>query len=176
MSIVDPLNADELAKISKLITDNFLQRSEYRALPKDILDIYCQANTPDELYKTLTKPETFACVVKVDEVTTGVIVCRVSRGSDITTNVQIRRLHAALNSEVSGVGKALLSAAAFMARDNGIYVLSTTASLPARTYFEHLGWQGNLITTKYSLKSENLHVQLPQFLCYFDILDDFQGF
>ncbi len=167
----------EVAAVSQMVQTNFSSHPEYADLPRQVIVKYLEANSPEKLLEALQTKGSISFVLMQESTPLGLILCRVAqdeRGSCL----QIRRLHASLlakEKNVLGVGKSLLNMAASTAMKLGICRLSTTASLPAKSYFEHLGWDGKVAETNYPLEDGQI-VSLSQFCCEFYLDNSFEGF
>jgi len=176
--IVRPFNyrePSELINVSNLICTNFLKRSEWGMMHKDLIALYSQANSPESLYETMKKPGTTGFIIENNDILLGVIIMRPNKYADGSCDLQVRRLHTSFEAmDYKGVGKTLLTIAAVDASLHNIPTLMTTASMPARGFFEKLGWNGNIIQTHYTLAEED--IVLPQFQCTYQIPQNFKKF
>lgn len=168
-------NFAELHEASTLIAKNINERPGYKQLPKEVLQLYREANTTDNLYQTMLKKGMFSYVAyEAHKKMLGIVVVCLNQW-DEPQHVQLKRLHR-LPQGVKGIGKALLNTCVAVACRNGISRLTADAAMPARSFFEHLGWHGLIVETPYKLSGSNDIVQLPQFKCSFEMKDDFEGF
>ncbi|NDD53385.1 hypothetical protein EBZ39_05845 [bacterium] len=166
----------ELARVSALMLENFKNDEGYRSLPPEILALYVAANRPENLLLTMQTPGTFGYVLLANGDVEGIVILR-PVSSEEGPILQVRRLHASLSGRrrYKGIGKTLLAICAAAAYTRRIPTLMTTASLPAREFFQHLGWQGALIHTPYQVETAQLTVLLPQFKCTLDVAGQMQG-
>ena len=178
---LNPEIYNELEKAHRLIVHNFKMRPEYRAMAPEIIELYMQANTPDNLRDSLQKDGTI-CFVIADQMDDfkGIVLAQYNYYPNGDRNMQICRLHASLSSNgYKGIGKTLLNACALHAYAHNVQILMTTASMPAQSFFENLGWQGSVIQTPYPiLRSDSVAstILLPQYQCQFLLTPQFQGF
>jgi len=78
-----------------------------------------------------------------------------------------------LASAITDVAQTLAPVVVDAALHN-IPTLMTTASMPARGFFEKLCWNGDVIQTHYPIAEKD--VVLPQFQCVYQIPKDFKDF
>lgn len=168
-------SSSELIKISKLICANFVKRSGWDLMSDDIIRLYLQANSPEALYETMSKPGTKGYVIEDKDMILGVVILRPNQIGGKVNDLQVRRLHVNFEAiNYKKIGTVLLTIAAVDAFLNNIATLITTASMPARGFFEKLGWDGQVIESQYCIEKKG--VVLPQFKCAYAIPIDFQGF
>lgn len=167
----------EITEVSKLILNNFDHRTEYKLLPQQVLDLYRQSNAPASLHEALSTPQTYAFVISKDSSLLGTIVARLQNNKSGSQEMVLRRLHTALNpAGYKGIGKALVTTCAFMAHNKGIPCMSAAATVPARSFLEHLGWHGSFIETPFKLKNVSTPILLKQFKCSYIIPEKLEGF
>ena len=165
----------ELIKVSQLMCTNFVKRSEWNILSRDIIALYLQANSPESLREAMEKPGTRGFVIEDNGLLLGVIILRPGQQNDIIYELQIRRFHTNFTAmDYKGVGTALLTIAAVDALSNNIPSIMTTAAIPARGFFEKLGWNGQIIESQHSIFGQD--IMLPQFITACQISSEFQGF
>ncbi|MCL4380206.1 GNAT family N-acetyltransferase [Candidatus Dependentiae bacterium] len=183
--VIRPLHRDELEQVSAAIIQNFIDRPEYQQFDEQALALYKRANSYEHLTHTLAKPTTYAFVAATTEHNDfyGIIIVRQKQCVGHPLEMQIRLLHTFLSKPegVKGVGKTLLNIAVAIAKAHGQSSLTAitpglmaTAALPARPFFEHCGFVGDLIEKIYQLPTGP--VRLQQFKCHFSIPDHFAGF
>ncbi len=174
-------NDIELWKIVSLVQRNFREHPHYQIsedpdspVNEKVLAKYLEANSFENLRDSMNKENAYPFVVEQDGDILGFILCKV----DEAGRMRVHRLHSSLLAQergVHGVGKMLLNMAAITAKRLGITTLTSTASYPAKDYFERMGWDGLLEKNEFPLDNE-LPVILTQFRCFFQLNDDFEGF
>lgn len=178
---LDAESCDELEKAHRLIVHNFKMRPEYHEMAPEIIELYLQANAPNNLRDSLQRDGTI-CFVIADQGDNfkGIVLARYNYPINGDKNLQIRRLHASLSSDgYRGIGKTLLNACALHAYAHDVHILMTTASMPAQGFFKNLGWEGAVIQTAYPIVRSGAvesTILLPQYQCQFLVTQRFQGF
>lgn len=169
LSQLSPHNQSLIEAASTLIINNFKYRAEYQSLPSQVIELYKVANSSANLYSTLQKPLTYAFTLTTAQgKLLGIIITQRQVALDGSSQLQIKRLHISLAATgYKGIGTCLIKFCYIWAKVHNITTLMTTASLPARSFFEHLGWKGQLIETVYKLDTQE--VKLTQFKCFYHI-------
>ncbi len=183
--IVRPVNTQDEAEVKAivaLVQRNFGEHPHYQIsetegnhpLNQRVIAKYKEANSLKNLCDSMNQPNAFPFLLEQDGEVLGFILCKVANDQTL----RVHRLHTSLSAPdrgVLGAGKALLNMAAMTARRLNISTLTSTASYPAKGYFEHLGWRGELEQNEFPF-DDGETVTLTQFRCFFEIPIDFEGF